>query len=83
MQTIELTHPYKEECIVQEPIVLALGFFDGIHLGHQEVITTAKKVAQELGFKVAVMSFNQHREGGKKGFGGGRPAGPPPMGGGF
>ena len=60
MQTIELTHPYKKECILQEPIVLALGFFDGIHLGHQEVITTAKKVAQELGFKVAVMSFNQH-----------------------
>lgn len=60
MQTIELTHPYKKECILQEPIVLALGFFDGIHLGHQEVITTAKKVAQERGFKAAVMSFNQH-----------------------
>ena len=34
MQTIELTHPYKKEWILQEPIVLALGFFDGIHLGH-------------------------------------------------
>ena len=35
MQTIELTHPYQKECILQESIVLALGFFDGIHLGHQ------------------------------------------------
>lgn len=60
MQTIELSHPYAKECIIQEPIVLALGFFDGIHLGHKEVITTAKKVAQERGFKAAVMSFNQH-----------------------
>ena len=60
MQTIELSHPYKKEYIVQEPIVLALGFFDGIHLGHKEVITKAKKVAEERGFKVAVMSFNQH-----------------------
>ena len=60
MQTIELSHPYAKECIIQEPIVLALGFFDGIHLGHKEVITTAKKVAEERGFKVAVMSFNQH-----------------------
>ena len=60
MQTIELSHPYAKECIIQEPIVLALGFFDGIHLGHKEVITTAKKVAEERGYKVAVMSFNQH-----------------------
>ena len=60
MQTIELSHPYVKEFIVQEPIVLALGFFDGIHLGHKEVITTAKKVAEERGYKIAVMSFNQH-----------------------
>ena len=60
MQTIELSHPYKKEYIVQEPIVLALGFFDGIHLGHKEVITKAKKVAEKRGYKVAVMSFNQH-----------------------
>lgn len=57
MQTIELTHPYKKEWVLQEPIVLALGFFDGIHLGHREVITTAKRVGQERGFKVAVMSL--------------------------
>ena len=60
MQTIELSHPYVKEFIIQEPIVLALGFFDGIHLGHKEVITTAKKVAEERGYKLAVMSFNQH-----------------------
>lgn len=60
MQIIELSHPYAKDCIIQEPIVLALGFFDGIHLGHKEVITTAKKVAEKRGYKVAVMSFNQH-----------------------
>ena len=60
MQIIELSLPYAKECIIQEPIVLALGFFDGIHLGHKEVITTAKKIAEERGYKVAVMSFNQH-----------------------
>jgi len=38
MQIIKITHPYQSSQIVQEPIVLALGFFDGIHLGHQEVI---------------------------------------------
>ncbi|GAA3323671.1 hypothetical protein GCM10020331_048480 [Ectobacillus funiculus] len=34
-----------------------LDIFDGIHLGHQEVILTAKRIAEERGFKSAVMTF--------------------------
>ena len=60
MQIIKITHPYEPSQIVQEPIVLALGFFDGIHLGHQEVIQQAKEKAQELGVKLALMSFDHH-----------------------
>lgn len=40
--------------------VVALGNFDGVHLGHQEVILTAKRVAEELGVQHAVMSFEPH-----------------------
>ena len=54
MQIIKITHPYEPSQIVQEPIVLALGFFDGIHLGHQEVIQQAKEKAQELGVKISI-----------------------------
>lgn len=43
-----------------ERIVLAIGFFDGIHLGHQEVILTAKQAAVEQGIPCAVMTFNPH-----------------------
>lgn len=60
MEIIELSHPYNDEEIVQEPIVLALGFFDGVHLGHQAVIRTAKDEAVKRGIKLAVMTFNQH-----------------------
>lgn len=60
MEIIELSHPYNDEEIVQEPIVLALGFFDGVHLGHQAVIRTAKEEAVKRGIKLAVMTFNQH-----------------------
>lgn len=58
MKLIHLTHPhqFKEE----EPSVMALGYFDGIHLGHQEVILTAKRIAEERGFKSAVMTFYPH-----------------------
>ena len=40
--------------------VMALGFFDGLHKGHQQVITTAKKSAKLRGLSLAVMSFFPH-----------------------
>ena len=56
MQIIKITHPYEPSQIVQEPIVLALGFFDGIHLGHQEVIQKAKeKRAAEWGEFLSIL----------------------------
>ena len=60
MEIIELKHPYQEKEIIQEPIVLSLGFFDGVHLGHQAVIRKAKEEAVKYGYKLAVMTFNQH-----------------------
>lgn len=43
-----------------DPIHLALGFFDGVHLGHQAVIASAQKAAQLLGGEVHLMSFANH-----------------------
>lgn len=60
MKIIKLNHPYQDHLIEDVPIVLALGFFDGIHKGHQKVIQTAKAMAESHGYKLAVMSFNQH-----------------------
>ncbi|MDO4432678.1 MAG: riboflavin biosynthesis protein RibF [Aerococcaceae bacterium] len=60
MQVITLTHPYSPNEIVDTPIVLALGFFDGVHLGHQAVIQRAKEVAEAQRIPLAVMTFLQH-----------------------
>lgn len=60
MEIIELHHPYQPPQLVDEPIVLALGFFDGVHLGHQAVIQRAKEEAQRQNLKLAVMTFKQH-----------------------
>lgn len=48
------------ERVIDEPIVLAIGAFDGIHLGHQAVIRAAKNVAEELGAYSAVYTFTPH-----------------------
>lgn len=39
---------------------LAIGFFDGLHRGHQTVINEAKRKAEELGIRSAVMTFDPH-----------------------
>ncbi len=40
--------------------VVALGNFDGVHLGHQSVILTARRIARDLGVAHAVMTFEPH-----------------------
>lgn len=37
----------------------ALGFFDGVHLGHKDVICTAVENAKALGMKSCVMTFSR------------------------
>ena len=39
---------------------LAIGFFDGVHLGHQEVIRRAVAAARDKGLTPAVMTFDPH-----------------------
>lgn len=60
MKIIEIHHPYQKEQLPADDIVLVLGFFDGVHCGHQEVIRRGKEVALAKGLKLAVMTFNQH-----------------------
>lgn len=40
--------------------VIALGFFDGVHLGHQALMKTTRERASALGAVPSVISFDQH-----------------------
>lgn len=40
--------------------VVALGFFDGIHLGHAALLNRTRQRAAELGLQAAAMSFDTH-----------------------
>ena len=60
MEIVKLKEPYDKNAIVDSPIVLALGFFDGVHRGHQKVIKRALEKGKSLGEKVAVMTFDRH-----------------------
>lgn len=41
------------------PSVVALGCFDGVHLGHCEVIKTAKSIADGIGVSTTVWTFDE------------------------
>ncbi|WP_099362977.1 bifunctional riboflavin kinase/FAD synthetase [Fredinandcohnia onubensis] len=60
MKTIYITHPQSFNQTDLPPTVLALGYFDGVHLGHQKVVETAKKEAEKQGIACSVMSFDPH-----------------------
>lgn len=42
------------------PCSIALGNFDGVHVGHQTLISKAVEKAKELGIKSAVFTFSNH-----------------------
>lgn len=43
-----------------KPVVLAMGCFDGVHIGHQKVISTAVEQAAARGGEAWVYTFNPH-----------------------
>ena len=59
MDVIHLKYPHQLKA-TEGPYSLALGFFDGVHRGHQEVINSAIATAKEKGYKSAVMTFDPH-----------------------
>ncbi|MCM3725018.1 cytidyltransferase [Neobacillus cucumis] len=60
MQTVYLTYGPEYSLPKPEPCVMAMGFFDGVHVAHQRVILEAKNIARKRKIKLAVMTFFPH-----------------------
>jgi riboflavin kinase/FMN adenylyltransferase len=43
-----------------EKYIYALGFFDGVHLGHQALLRTCCTMAESLGYHTAAITFDAH-----------------------
>ena len=46
----------------QEKCIYALGFFDGVHRGHQALLAQCRRLAQQYGCKAGVITFTSHPE---------------------
>ncbi|QTD42283.1 bifunctional riboflavin kinase/FAD synthetase [Sporosarcina sp. Te-1] len=60
MEIFELNYPNHTTIDRTNEYSLAIGFFDGLHKGHQQVINSAVQKAAALGIRSAVMTFNPH-----------------------
>jgi len=45
---------------IKKGCVLTIGNFDGVHLGHQEILTTAKRMAVRKRTELAAITFDPH-----------------------
>jgi len=52
-------HHEIEAPSTQRPLVLAIGFFDGFHLGHRAIVTTLVRTRRP-GYRAAVLTFRNH-----------------------
>lgn len=60
MKIHKLHYPGNIDIELDSSYSLAIGFFDGLHKGHRAVIMQAKRKAEELGIRSAVMTFDPH-----------------------
>lgn len=59
---ISLSYPLYDlpQLLQAKPLSIAIGFFDGVHRGHQNVIRRAVQEAKAAGILSAVMTFDPH-----------------------
>ena len=48
---------------MNERTIYALGFFDGVHLGHQALLEECKRLARESGCQAGAITFSTHPDG--------------------
>ncbi|MHC4533610.1 MAG: bifunctional riboflavin kinase/FAD synthetase [Planctomycetota bacterium] len=60
MKIIETTSGLEELTKVEKGCVLTIGNFDGVHLGHQEIICIARKLADQRNSELVLMTFEPH-----------------------
>lgn len=58
--SLRIVHGWKGLSAADRGAAVALGNFDGVHLGHREVIAGAVEAGKRLGAPVGVISFDPH-----------------------
>ena len=57
---MNVVHSFADLPASPEGVCLAIGVFDGVHLGHRQVVQTARDDARALGAEAVVLTFDPH-----------------------
>jgi riboflavin kinase / FMN adenylyltransferase len=57
MRILERLSEFRQ---VKDGCILTIGNFDGVHVGHQEILRTARRIAGDRGVEMVVMTFEPH-----------------------
>ena len=57
---MKVLHAHSELADIPGPLCVAIGVFDGVHLGHQVLIRRAMREAERLGGSAVVLTFHPH-----------------------
>lgn len=57
---MKIIHTARELGNGSQPVCLAIGVFDGVHLGHQQIIRQTVADARRLGAQALVVTFDRH-----------------------
>ena len=57
---MEVIYSYTGSYLSNEPKACALGFFDGVHVGHLRLISTLKQISQSMKMKSMIFTFEKH-----------------------
>lgn len=57
---MEIIHLKKNQSHMLDNSVIAIGYFDGLHLGHMQLIDEVKVISQKTGLKKGIMTFDKH-----------------------
>src|SRR5690242_6991169 len=57
---MEILHSISEHSRLRGPLFLAIGVFDGVHLGHRAVISTSTQNAKVADGTPVVVTFDPH-----------------------
>jgi len=45
---------------IESPTIVTIGTFDGVHLGHQKILSRLKELKEKTGLKTVVLTFEPH-----------------------
>jgi riboflavin kinase/FMN adenylyltransferase len=57
---MQVVHGFEALPLSEEPSVVTVGFFDGVHLGHRAVVDTTVARARERGVRSIGITFDRH-----------------------